>query len=181
MLEESAKEMESQISSGTMDLAFLSCPSSREDLQYEQVSDCRIIMVIPPGNPLYKEENCCTIFKSPFKTSDLKHCSFLTAKSTPGTHAIAQGFLNSMNISIKHIGQESTIAMALRTCVRSNRIAFVPDTTISYAISGKLPNYYEIGEPPLTVPVFAVYQKMTPAVEDTIHWTREHWKSISAE
>lgn len=179
MTEKPTHELERRVENGQLDLAFICAPNHHPKIEYEIVSRCRVIMVVPPRNKLYQEDMYNNINPVLFKAKNFKESRFLVSSMTPAINYMAMQYLKSLNLSSVNFIEKGTIEQTLKQCINGNQIAFVPDISISYSITGMIPNYYDIGDQ-YRVNVAAIYKRKQPEIQDAIQWTHDHWSDISS-
>lgn len=178
IIEKSSIELEKMVRNDQLNMAFVCFSNYHPELNYDVVYKCRVIMVVPPRNKLYIEDRCNRINIASFNNKDLKGLKFLAPNMTPAINQMSIQYLEDNELSMNNLIEKGTVEQTLKDCINENKIAFVPDVGISYSISGKISNYYYIGEQ-YSVNVIAVYKQICQEIQDAIKWARELWDNFS--
>lgn len=184
VVEAHSKELPGYIEKGTVDMAAFSSPTLPAGISCEAFLDDRILMMIPPGHPLYFHTDCkqyTVPILEPHMYQLLEHSSFVSADTPRSIRML--NYLETLGIRCRDAIRTRNALLTHQLCEQGLGIAAVMEVTLHNITMRTVPCLYQIGTPPLKETWYVAWQKqkvLTPAMSTLAHLIKERGPALIA-
>ena len=168
VVEAHSEELPRYIDNGMVDIAAFSFPTPPTGISCEKFLDDRILMMIPPGHPLYFHIDCKNYsvpILEPRMYQLLDNSSFVSA-DTPRSMRMLN-YLDTLGIHCRNAIRTKNALLTHQLCEQGFGIAAVMEVTLHNIPMRTTPCLYQIGTPPLKETWYIAWQRqkvLTPAM-----------------
>lgn len=179
IIEGSYAYLEDHITKGMIDVMLTTLPSFSDEIDYQVLTEEKIVLVAPADHPLVANINLSQnsldnlIYIEPRK---LNGQSFLNLTQGLGISRLVSHLVDIYGIKLKTILETQSIDTAFKLAARGLGLAFVSDVCIEDYFPDYLPAFCTIEENPLTRKSIAGYKKgglLSPAAKAFIDIAKE--------
>lgn len=145
---------------GEADIAIFANPGNNTLLNYELLKNEEFTLAVDSNHPLVNEGKPIEGCKFPWiDINRFKDDNFVVNYPETKSGEIAEKVFNMYNISPNVVLRTRSIECAIWLAACGFGISFALETHLKHIILNKPPVYFSIGDPKITVQLFAVYRK----------------------
>jgi len=158
LVEESAKEIESLLLQRKIDICINMLPVLNLDINYENLYEENILLVIPQGHKYYSKNHETNKLK-PFDMQLLDGQDFILLKQGNGLRKLTDEIFEKYYVKPNIILETSNAENAFRLSSHGIALTIIPECIINSSNIKEKPNYFAIGHPAYKNNVVAAYKK----------------------
>lgn len=146
--EAASSELEDLLVKGLVDICLLNLPIQNKNIEYEEIKTERILLAAPPNFNIESNKSTKEFPKIDLKL--LEKESFILLKPEQRIRQIANNIFKEAGFKPKILLETRSIETSLSLTAAGMGFSLVPESSISLAGFMQQPNYYTIGDEPLS-------------------------------